>query len=152
MDEGSVAVLIPLFGIIMIICVVIGPVWIVSYFRSRERAQLHETLRAAYEKGLPPPPELIDKLAGGAIATQPTSPDYDLRRAIIMIATGVGLLLLGLGLCFGISSTDSEGGWVAGWIVAGAGGIPGMIGIGHLILWLTKRKSSSRATGLPVQP
>jgi hypothetical protein len=141
MDEASVAVLIPLFGIIMIICVVIGPVWIVSYFRSRERAQLHETLRAAYEKGLPPPPELIDKLAGGAILTTPTSPDYDLRRAIIMISVGIGLVLLGLGLGFGIGAADFEGGWITGAAVAGAGGIPGMIGIGHLILWLSKRKT-----------
>jgi type II secretory pathway pseudopilin PulG len=47
--------LVPIFGIFMIIALVVGPVWITSYYRSKERQQLHETLRTAYEKGLPPP-------------------------------------------------------------------------------------------------
>lgn len=139
--NGDVAVLIPIFGIFMIIAVVVGPIWIVSYFRSRERAELHQTLRAAYEKGLPPPPELIEKLATAGTASVPTGPDYDLRRAIIFIAVGLGLCGLGLGLGYGIGFADAEGGWITGAAVAGAGAIPGMIGIGHLILWLTRRKT-----------
>jgi hypothetical protein len=140
--DGPATTLVPIFGIFMIIAVVIGPIWITSYYRSRERAELHQTLRAAYEKGLPPPPELIEKLAAaGASASVPNSPDYDLRRAVILICVGVGLVLLGLGLGFGISQADAEGGWITGASVAGAGAIPGLIGVGHLFLWITRRNA-----------
>ena len=54
--------MVPIFGIFMIIAICIGPIWIKSYFTARDRAQLHETLRVAYEKGQPVPPELIESL------------------------------------------------------------------------------------------
>jgi hypothetical protein len=129
--------MIPIFGIVMIIAVVLGPIWIVFYFRSRERAQLHETLRVAYEKGLPPPPELVEKLASTASASvRDNSPNADLRRAVVLIAVGVGLVGLGLGLGFGI---PGGGGDVTMGSVAGAGAIPGMIGVAYLFLWFMRR-------------
>jgi len=131
---------VPVFGIFMIIAVVIGPVWITAYFRARERAQLHETLRTAYEKGQPPPPELIEKLTAGH-AEAPASlntPDRDLRRAVVLIAVGLGLGGLGLCLGYGISLADETGGWITGGAIAGAGAIPGMIGLAYLILFLMK--------------
>jgi hypothetical protein len=140
------AAIVPIFGIFMIIAVVIGPVWITAYFRARERQQLHETLRTAYEKGLSPPPELIEKLTAGAvIPATPDTPDRDLRRAVVLIAVGVGLGGLGLCLGYGISLADSTGGWITGgWItggsIAGAGAIPGMIGLAYLFLYLMKRR------------
>jgi hypothetical protein len=139
-------VIVPVFGIFMIIAVVIGPIWIRSYYRSRERAQLHDTLRTAYEKGQPPPPELIEKLTADgdyARGSQPTS-DSDLRRAIVLIAVGIGLGGLGLGLGYGIYQADEVGGWVTGGSIAGAGAIPGMIGLAYLFLWLGRRNSGPR--------
>jgi hypothetical protein len=132
--------LVPIFGIFMIISLAVGPVWINAYFRSKERQQLHETLRIAYEKGQPPPPELIEKLtAGNVTPTQPDTPDRDLRRAIVLISVGVGLGGLGWALGYGISFADSTGGWITGGAIAGSGAIPGMIGLAYLILYLIKR-------------
>jgi hypothetical protein len=138
MMEG---VMVPIFGIFMIIAVVVGPIWIRSYYRSRERQQLHETLRVAYEKGQPPPPELIEKLTGdGQYASAPTTTaENDLRRAVVLIAVGIGLALLGLALGYGIGMGSEEGGWITGGAIAGAGAIPGMIGLAYLFLWLGKR-------------
>lgn len=136
-------VVIPVFGILMIIAVVLGPIWIRSHYRARERAQLHETLRAAYEKGQPPPPELIEKLTSGApieVRTG-TASESDLRRAVVLISVGVGLGLLGLGLGYGIGLADSVGGWITGGAIAGSGAIPGMIGLAYLFLWLGRRHS-----------
>jgi hypothetical protein len=142
-------VIIPIFGIIMIIAVVIGPIWIRSHYRARERAQLHETLRAAYEKGQPPPPELIEKLTSGATINigSGTASESDLRRAIVLIAVGIGMALLGLGLGYGIGLADQVGGWITGGAIAGSGAIPGMIGLAYLALWLGKRHTPQGGQG-----
>ena len=136
--------IVPVFGIVMIIAVVVGPIWIRSYYRSKEREQLHQTLRAAYEKGQPPPPELIEKLSASANGdTFPSSEaagDRDLRRAIVLMAVGVGLAALGLGLGWGIGFASETGGAVVGGIIAGTGAIPGFIGVAYLILWSLGRK------------
>jgi hypothetical protein len=124
--------------------VVIGPVWIRSYFRARERAQLHETLRVAYEKGQAPPPELIEKLTGDAstyASPRGDTADRDLRRAVVLIFIGVGLAGLGLGLGYGIGMVSPIGGWITGGAIAGSAAIPGMIGVAYLLLWLGRRKS-----------
>ena len=137
--------LVPLAGIFMIICVVVGPIWINGYFRARERAQLHETLRVAYEKGQPPPPELIEKLTtpidGPSYGPGVSGSDRDLRRAVVMIGVGLGLCGLGLGLGWGIGSvSDNEGaGAIVGGVIAGSGAIPGFIGVAYLLLWLMSR-------------
>ena len=51
-------ILIPLAFFAMIAAIVLAPGW----FRSREKTRLHETLRLAYEKGQPVPPEMIEAL------------------------------------------------------------------------------------------
>jgi hypothetical protein len=61
-----------------------------------------------------------------------------------LIAVGVGLSILGLGLGYGISMASPLGGWITGGAIAGAGAIPGMIGIAYLLLWLGKRNTSPR--------
>lgn len=130
---------VPLAAILMIIAVVVGPVWITAYFRARERAQLHETLRVAYEKGQPPPPELIEKLtAAESISfSRNGAPDRDMRRAVVLIAVGLGLCGLGLGLGWGIGmvSGNAGAGAVVGGVIAGTGAIPGFIGLAYLLLW-----------------
>ena len=137
-----VGLLVPLSGIFMIIAIVLGPIWIINYFKARDRAEMHETLRTAYEKGLPPPPELIEKLTAGNLPTAsgtPETPDRDLRRAVVLIAVGIGLAGLGLCLGYGIGFADETGGWITGASIAGAGAIPGMIGLAYLLLFLMKR-------------
>jgi hypothetical protein len=143
MFETVAAELVPIFGIFMIIAVVVGPIWIRSYFVARERAQIHETLRVAYEKGQPVPPELIEKLTSSVARTSTASgaSDADLRRAVVLIAVGLGLVGLGAGLGYGISFASDTGGAVTGGIVAGAGAIPGFIGLAYLVLWLARRNA-----------
>jgi hypothetical protein len=150
MAESILSLMIPIFGIFMIIAIVIGPIWIRSYYRAREREQLHETLRAAYEKGQPPPPELIEKLTSGAVASSSSAPvgsDSDLRRAIVLISVGIGLGILGLGLGYGIGMADQIGGWITGGAIAGSGAIPGMVGLAYLFLWLGRRHSPQSGQG-----
>jgi hypothetical protein len=134
--------MVPVFGIFMIIAIVVGPIWISAYFRSRERAQLHETLRTAYEKGQPVPPELIEKLTSdSATPVRSGGADADLRRAVVLIAVGVGLAFLGLGLGWGISMASDIGGAITGGVIAGSGAIPGFIGVAYLLLWIVGRNT-----------
>jgi hypothetical protein len=77
-------------------------------FRHATTRRRLELARRMVEKGLEPPPELVGANNGG-----------DLRRGLVLVSTGVGLLLASmLGNSNGISP---------------AGLIPGFIGIGYLI-------------------
>ena len=109
--------------------------------KSRDQARMHETLRIAYEKGQPVPPELIESLQSkGSERVMPTA-ERDLRRAIVLIAVGLGLCGLGLALGIGLMSVDYTASWITGTSIAGAGAIPGLIGVAYLILWLTRRNT-----------
>jgi hypothetical protein len=119
-----------------------------KYLRSRERSKLLDTLKIAYEKGQPVPPELIDALQRGtaqAVESTPvTTAESDLRRAIVLISVGVGIALLGYGLYYGISYESEEGGAITGAAVAGIGAIPGLIGVAYLVLWMARRQQVAK--------
>lgn len=108
--------------------------------KSRDRARMYETLRVAYEKGQPVPPELIAALQTN-VEPRMATPERDLRRAIVLIAVGLGLCCLGYGLYYGLSSVNDIAAYTTGGSVAGAGAIPGLIGVAYLILWLTRRNA-----------
>jgi hypothetical protein len=147
-DPAFAAQLIPIFGIFMIIAVVVGPIWIRSHYAARDRHEMHETLRKAYEKGQPVPPELIEKLTaaptrqsfGGSGSGDSQS---DLRRAVVLIAVGLGLAGLGAGFWYGIGNASETGGDIVGGIIAGSGAIPGFIGIAYLALWILRARDRS---------
>jgi hypothetical protein len=143
MIEAFIEQIVPILGIFMIIAIVIGPLWIRSYFAARERAQLHETLRVAYEKGQPVPPELIERRTAAAPAQSSSgrsnAADADLRRAIMLIAVALGLVGLGAGLFWGFMYVNPIPAGIIGGSTAGAGAIPGFIGLAYLVLWLAKR-------------
>ncbi len=141
MVEHVLDQLIPILVIFMIVALVIGPLWIRSYFAAQERSRLHETLRVAYEKGQAVPPELIQSLQTSVSERPISTPDRDLRRAIVLIAVGLGLCGLGYGMYFGLNSASEEGAWITGTSIAGAGAIPGLIGVAYLILWLINRRA-----------
>jgi len=117
-----------------------------KYLKSRERNKLLDTLKVAYEKGQPVPPELIEALQRGDVpsvrSTEISTSESDLRRAIVLISVGVGIALLGYGLYWGISYASDEGGAITGAAVAGCGAIPGLIGLAYLVLWLARRQPS----------
>jgi hypothetical protein len=124
--------------------VFVGAVILVPvYLRYQDRQRMHETLRIAFEKGQPLPPELITALQSNIAPRQPTTPESDLRKAIILIAVGLGLCGLGYGLWYGLSSVNDIAAYVTGGSVAGAGAIPGLIGVAHLLLWATRRRTTA---------
>lgn len=133
--------LVPIFFFAMIAAIVVGPLFIRSYYAERERRQMHETLRIAYEKGQPVPPELITALQSQIATPKMTTPESDLRRAVILIATGLAFCGVGYGFWYGLMSTSTVGAYVTGGVIAGFGAFPGLIGLGHLFLWFNARKA-----------
>jgi hypothetical protein len=126
------------FVLALVLGLAIGP----RYIRSRERQRLYELMQVAYEKGQPVPPELVASLTKEETATQQpmrSGRSSDLRRAIVLIAVGLGLAGLGAGLSFGLSFASHLAAAIVGGILAGCGAIPGFIGVAYLILWLVSR-------------
>ena len=111
------------------------------YMRQQDRQRMHETLRIAYEKGQPVPPELIEALQSKTPIRPMSTPDRDFRLAVVLISVGLGFAALGYGLWYGLMSVDETAAYVSGGSTAGFGAIPGMIGVGYLVLWFTRRKS-----------
>ncbi|KIG13468.1 hypothetical protein DB30_08034 [Enhygromyxa salina] len=83
---------------------------VISVIRFRHATTRHrlDLARRMVEKGIEPPPELVGANNGS-----------DLRRGLVLVCTGVGLLLASM---FGASQSLSP-----------AGLIPGFIGIGYLV-------------------
>ena len=111
------------------------------YLRHKDRERMHETLRMAYEKGQPVPPELIEALQNNTPVRPMSTPDRDLRRAVVLIAVGLGFAGLGYGLWYGLMSVDDTAAYISGGSTAGFGAIPGLIGLGYLVLWLARRRT-----------
>ena len=128
----------------MILGLALGP----RYIRSRERTKLYDLMRTAYENGQPVPPELIASLTSETADTplleQGSGGDRDLRRAVVLIAVGLGLGALGLLLGAGIGIVSHVGGAITGGVIAGAGAIPAFIGLAYLLLYLAGRKPTPR--------
>lgn len=130
-----------LFVLALVLGLALGP----RIIRSRERQKLYDVMRVAYENGQPVPPELLESLTRNEATTGPspyTSADAssnDLRRAVVLIAVGLGIAMLGLGLGGGISIVSHIGGAITGGILVGSGAIPGFIGVAYLLLWLVGR-------------
>jgi hypothetical protein len=130
--------------VVMILGLALGP----RYIRSRERTRLYDLMRTAYEKGQPVPPELIASLtsetADSPLLEQGSGGDRDLRRAVVLIAVGLGLGALGLLLGAGIGIVSHVGGAITGGVIAGAGAIPAFIGLAYLLLYLAGRKPTPK--------
>ena len=94
-------------------------VLLVLIYRFRKNRQLHQTIALMLEKGAPIPPELI--------APEKQRPS-DLRRGIILIAVGLGIVV------FFLAQKDEA--W-------GIGAIPLLIGAGYLIAWKLEQKKQT---------
>lgn len=114
--EFDAALLIPIFAVLMPVFIV----FIVMYFRARERSELQKTLRMAIEKGQPLPESYVDSLQKSAKA--PRSPANDIRSGLILIAVGVGMAVWSF----------IDNGYLTG--LAGVAAIPGFIGVALLII------------------
>src|SRR5271167_2299409 len=83
-----------------------GVILVPIYLRYQDRQRMHETLRIAFDKGLPVPPELISALQSNIAPRRPNTPESDLRKGIVLIAVGLGLVGLGYGLWYGLMSVN----------------------------------------------
>ncbi len=123
---------------LVVAAIVIVPV----YLRYQDRARMHETLRVALEKGQPLPAELIAALQNQIPVSRLSTPERDLRNAVVLIAVGLGLVGLGYGMWYGLMSVTEVGAYITGGCIAGAGAIPGLIGVAYLVLWAARRNKT----------
>ncbi len=123
-----VNLLVPLAGIAMIVAIVVGPIWIGSYFKNRERQRLHDTLRLMVEKGQPVSGELLETLNTGT----PRSSPNDMRRGVVLLAVALGMA--GLGLILGLTGDGDAVG-----PLCGLAAFPGFIGVAFIVLALLNR-------------
>ena len=126
-------ILIPLAFFAMIAAIVLVPGWV----RSREKERLHETLRLAYEKGQPVPPEMIEALQ--ASRPRPPLPDRDLRRGVILLCIAAALVVMGM--VFGQMEHGADGHML--WPALGIAAFPGFIGLGYIAFWLASRRKTA---------
>jgi Na+/H+ antiporter NhaD/arsenite permease-like protein len=127
-------ILIPITFFAMIAAIVVLP----KYFRARSKQQLMETLQAAYEKGQPVPPELIESLSVEprmAPRTPRERADKDLRGGIITLAIAIALVVFG----WALSYEEDE----ALYIFAGLAAFPGLIGLALIAFGVTGRGKSA---------
>ena len=124
--DGGPEILIPLGFFAMIVAIVALP----TYFRTKERARLHDTLRVAYERGQPVPPELIEAIQRGEKPYR--TPERDLRTGVILIAVALAMVTLGAT----IGHFEDDDGL---WIMAAAASFPGFIGLAFIAFWTAKR-------------
>lgn len=101
---------------------VVGVVWLVSYFNSRKRLTVHETIRHALDKGQPLSPELMDRMS---MVTDPVR--ADLRRGVLFLAFGAAFAVLGT--IIGMEESDALT------PMLGVATFPIFLGIAYIGLW-----------------
>ena len=125
--------LVPIVLFLMIGAIVVGN----RYFRHKERTQMQETLRAAYERGQTVQPELLAMMTSDPRPQKPTyGPERDLRRGLFWMAWAFALLAAGGAFYYYDSSNDTTGAFM------GFACFPGFVGLAYLIIYfLTRGKS-----------
>ena len=92
------------------------------YFKHRSKKDFQTTVRAAIDRGQELTPELLDRLGHPAVQT----PKSDLRRGIIEVTIGVGIMVCGWLIA---DDADSARTFLA------IGAFPVLLGLAHLALW-----------------
>lgn len=137
MDDG---IMVPLIFFTFLAAIIIVP----QVLKSRDRQRMYDTLRTAYERGQPVPPEFMQAMtrpgvereiaAASAYARPPA--ERDLRRGVVWTAVGVGLVLIGVisaAADWGVSWSDGRTDALA--TCAALGAIPLCVGLAFLALW-----------------
>ena len=120
--------------------------------KSRDRQRMYETMRAAYERGQPVPPQFMEamtrpgadrEIETAAAFTRPPA-ERDLRRGVVWTAIGVGLILIGAisaAADWGVSWSDGRTDALA--TCAALGAVPLCIGVAFLALWFFGSRRSA---------
>ena len=125
--------LVPIVLFLMIGAIVVGN----RYFRHKERTQMQETLRAAYERGQTVQPELLAMMTSDPRPLKPIyGPERDLRRGLFWMAWAFALLAAGGAFYYYDSSNDTTGAFM------GFACFPGFVGLAYLIIYFLTRDKS----------
>lgn len=130
MNEG---ILVPIALFAMIAAIVVLP----GYIRACSRRHMMDTMRVAFEKGQPVPPELIDAINTDPKAA-PLSPHEksarDLRSGVITLAVALAMIVFG----WAVGSQEEE----AFFVFTGMAAFPGFIGLALIAFGLFGRSKS----------
>lgn len=135
-SEDIPEMVIPIVAITML-TIFGAPVLIVAfimYFGFSKSRMQHRTVRMLAEKGQPIPPELL------APPTPAVKQRSDMRRGIVLVMVGVGVMLT-----FGAWSGWDGGAWAMGVI-------PFVIGLGYLLVWKLEGGKKNEIPPLPPKP
>jgi hypothetical protein len=117
-SEGVIALFVPI-----VLFSSIAAVFCVNfYFKHRSKRDFQDTVRAAIQRGQELSPELLDRLGPSAAPVKKT----DLRRGILEITIGIGIILCGWVIA---DDADSARNFFA------VGAFPVLLGLAHLALW-----------------
>jgi hypothetical protein len=122
----SPEILIPIVAILASFGFPVLIVGIFYYSRFRKDKMLHETLRTMIDKGVSIPPELLKP----AEAERKPRQRNDLRSGMILVAVGIGLVVM-------LNTAHNK-------TMSGVGFIPLLIGVAFLIVWKLDRKKSEQ--------
>lgn len=120
LEKADVPMVAPLI-VLIVFGMPVAIVAVVLVFRQRRNRQLHQTLAAMIDKGVPIPPELL----APEVRRRPS----DLRRGIVLMMAGLGII--------GFFLAQREEAW-------GLGLIPLLIGFGYLIVWKLDQNNQAR--------
>ena len=145
MDDGM---MVPIAFFCFLAAIIIVP----QVLKSRDRQRMYETMRTAYERGQPVPPQFMESMTrrgaereietAGAWSRPPA--ERDLRRGIVWTAVGVGLVLIGAisaAADWGVSWSDGRTDALA--TCAALGAVPLCIGLAFLALWFFSSRKSA---------
>ena len=131
--------IVPLIFFVFLGVIIIVP----QVLKSRDRQRMYETMRMAYERGQPVPPEFLsamnrrDAEVDVADIHPQASHNRDLRRGVVWTAIGVGLLFVGLSFYWGLYEV---GGAAETFMSFGAlAAVPLCVGLAFIALWYFSR-------------
>lgn len=124
--ENFIDSIVPIFGIIGVFGMPVFIVAIVLYFKSKEKAQFHESMQKLIESGQELSPELLQSIPG---YVEDETQKNDIRSGVILIGVGAGIGLLGY---FGLGNS----------VVWAAGLLLGAIGIAILAYGIYAKKNN----------
>ncbi|MBD3770998.1 MAG: hypothetical protein IE925_12710 [Rhodobacterales bacterium] len=105
---------------------IVGIVWLVSYFNSKKRKTIHETLRHALDQGQTLSDDMMVRLS---LANDPVR--ADLRRGVLFIASGLAFAFLGSMVGMEDDSAIRP--------MLGVAAFPVFLGLAYLGLWVSAR-------------
>jgi hypothetical protein len=124
--ENFIESIVPIFGIIGVFGMPVFIIAIVSYFKSKEKAQFHESMQKLIESGQELSPELLQSIPG---YVDDETKKNDIRSGVLLMGVGAGIGLLGY---FGLGNS----------VVWAVGLLLGAIGIATLAYGIYAKKNN----------